>query len=110
MCLLHDEMAVNSGLVYDRRSGELVEFAHTQRTGITEDNLATHALVFMVVGITSNIKISVGYFPTCTVTSDQIFPLLWKVVGLLECICKLKVCGRENLSVITIFYRTCNVT
>ena len=90
VCLLHDEIAIKSGLVYDRRSGELVGFAHTQRTGIAEDNLATHALVFMVVGITSNIKMSIGYFPTRTATSDQIFPLLWKVVGLLECVCKLK--------------------
>ena len=95
VCLLHDEIGIKSGLVCDGRSGELGGFAHTQRTGITEDNLATHAPVFMVVGITSNIKMSIGYFPTRTATSDQIFPLLWKVVGLLErCLQAEGMCGR----------------
>lgn len=93
VCLLHDEISLKSGLVYDKRSGELVGYMDTSqwKGSAEEEQLATHALVFMVVGITSNIKMSIGYFPTRTATADEIFPLLWQAVGLLESVCNLKV-------------------
>lgn len=92
--LLHDEISIKSGLVYDSRSGELVGFVNSSQrmeTSAKAEHLATHALVFMVVGVTSNIKMAICYFPTRTATADEIFPLLWKAVGLLECVCNLKV-------------------
>lgn len=94
VCLLHDEISIKSDLVYDKRSGELVGFidpANWSKSSAKESNLANHALVFMVVGITTNIKMSIGYFPTRTATSDELFPLLWRAVGLLECVSDLKV-------------------
>lgn len=94
VCLLLDELCVKSGLVYDHRAGELVGFiddAQKNEKSAAEDHLATHALVFMVVGITNNIKTSVGYFPTRTATADHIFPHLWNAIGLLETVCNLKV-------------------
>ena len=94
VCLLHDEISIKADLVYDKLTGELVGFidqSNWTQSSAKEFHLATHALVFMVVGITSNIKMSIGYFPTRTATADEIFPLLWKAVGLLECVCELKV-------------------
>lgn len=94
VCLLHDEISIKSGLVYDRRSVDLVGFLpESERTAASakDGHLATYALAFLVVGVTSNVKMSLGYFPTRTATADQLFPLLWKAVGLLECVCRLKV-------------------
>lgn len=53
--------------------------------------IATHVLVFMVIGINSNIKMSIGHFPTRSSTADELFPLLWKAVAYLEITCGLKV-------------------
>ena len=94
VCLLHDELSIKSGLVYDRRSSELVGFiddSYTNQKSAKAEHLATHALVFMVIGVTGNIKRSLGYLPTRTATADQIFPHLWTAVGLLESVCNLKV-------------------
>ena len=89
--LLHDKISIKADLVYDRVTGELVGFTDQAKRTADGDNLATHALVFMVVGITSNLKMSVGYFPTRTATSDEIFPIFWQAVGLLESFCGLRV-------------------
>ena len=100
VCLLFDELSIKSGLVYDRRGGELVGFIEDyQRNARSakEEHLASHALVFMVVGLTSNVKRSLGYFPTRTATADQIFPNLWTAVGLLESVCNLKVCKTSSM-------------
>jgi hypothetical protein len=94
VCLLHDEIKLKSGLVYDKRSDELIGFIdtpHRDEKSAKENHLATYALVFMVVGVTNNIKMSIGYFPTRTATADEIFPNLWTAIGLLECVSKLKV-------------------
>ena len=92
--LLHDEISIKEDLVYDRVTGELVGFVNPSGSNGTtgeESRLATHALIFMAVGVTSNIKMSLGYFPTVTATSDQIMPWFWQAVGLLETVCNLKV-------------------
>ena len=77
--LLHDEMMIKSDLVFDKRSGNLVGFV---QDGCTQTGLATHALVFYVVGVNTNISVSVGFFGTLTVTADVLYPLFWKAVGL----------------------------
>ncbi|KAK7481901.1 hypothetical protein BaRGS_00026809 [Batillaria attramentaria] len=88
--LLHDEMAIKSDQVFDKHSGELVGFVNA--TGSHEETvLATHALVFYVVGINTSLSSSLGFFGTQTVTADVLYPLFWKAVGLLETACNLKV-------------------
>lgn len=67
ICLMHDEISIKADLVYDKTTGELVGFVDTSQWNDKtqkDGHLASHALVFMVVGITSNIKMSIGYFPT----------------------------------------------
>ncbi|XP_014679242.1 PREDICTED: uncharacterized protein LOC106819095 isoform X2 [Priapulus caudatus] len=91
--LLHDEMTIKSDLVFDRRSSEIVGFInreHWQST-IEMDNLATHALVFYIVGINTNIKMSLGFFATKTGTADVLHPYMWQAISYLESSCKLKV-------------------
>jgi len=92
--LLHDEISIKADLVYDKITGDLVGFVNSNtwdNKSKKDGHLATHALVFMVVGITSNIKMSIGYFPTRTATADQLFPAIWQAIGLIECFCNLKV-------------------
>lgn len=83
---MHDEMLIKADLVFDQRSGEMVGFLNNK-----EQQLATHVLAFYVVGINSNLGMSVAYFPTHNATADQLFPLFWKTVGYLETFCGLKV-------------------
>lgn len=86
--LLHDEMTIKSDLVFDKRSEELVGFVNT-----SEDQphvLATHALVFYVVGVNTNISTSIGFFGTKSVTAGSLYPLFWQAVCLVEQ-CGLKV-------------------
>ena len=59
MCLLFDELSIKAELVYDRRGGELVgSIDDYQRNAGSEKekHLASHALVFMVIGLTSNVN------------------------------------------------------
>lgn len=86
--LLHDEMSIKSDLVFDKRTGELVGFIKVDEK---KRQLATHVLVFYVVGVNSSLSASMGYFSTKTATADTLFPLFWKAVGMLERSCDLKV-------------------
>ncbi|XP_056003683.1 uncharacterized protein LOC125674046 [Ostrea edulis] len=94
VALLHDEMKIKSDLVYDRRSGQVIGFTNPDTWTFNEDEsmkIATHVLVFMVVGINSHIKMSIGHFPTRTSTADELYPLFWSVVAYLVMTCELKV-------------------
>ena len=53
--------------------------------------------LFMVVGITINIKMSIGFFPTRTAATDQLFSQLWKATGLLEWVSNLRVISKPFL-------------
>ena len=92
--LLHDEMAIKSDLVHDQVTGEVVGFVDSSNWAghsATEEDLATQVLVFMVVGVNSHLKMSLGYFPSKSATSAQLFPIFWRAVGILETQCGLKV-------------------
>ena len=93
VCIMHDEISIKADLVYDRRNGDLVGFVDKAQweDDKGDSNLSTHALVFMVVGVTSNIKMSIGYFQTRTATADEMWPLFWRAVGPVECVSNLKV-------------------
>ncbi|XP_070177740.1 uncharacterized protein [Littorina saxatilis] len=91
--LLHDEMSVKVDLVWDSKSGEQVGFVNLNQWTweMGTNTVASHVLVFFVVGVNSNLKYSMGYFGTRTATSDQMYPLFWQALALLELTCKLKV-------------------
>ncbi|KAK7112467.1 hypothetical protein V1264_011920 [Littorina saxatilis] len=79
-------MTIRSDLMFDQRSGFLVGFVNKDSWTFDTDRekVATHALVFYVVGVNSTLKMSVGYFGTTGATSDELLPLLWTAIGCLE--------------------------
>ena len=56
------------------------------------NNVASHILMFMAIGVTSSIKSSIGYFPTRNATACDLIYWLWESVDYLETTCGLKVC------------------
>lgn len=85
---MHDEMLIKADLVFDPRSGELVGFVNPDDN---REELATHVLVFYIVGLNSKLSVSLGFFPTKAASADQLYPKLWQAIGLLELVCGLKV-------------------
>ena len=53
--------------------------------------LARYVLVLMVRGVSTNLKFPLAHFATNGVTLDQLFPILWEAVDILEVDLNLKV-------------------
>ena len=86
--LLFDEMKIKSNLVFDKHSGELIGFVDlgdpdTNFATLPSDcnTLATHALVFFLHGLATNLKYSYAYFATDAVTSTQLMPIFWEAIA-----------------------------
>ena len=68
--LLFDEMAIKSNLVFSKESGELIGFTDLGDTEVNYntlekcDELATHALVFLLRGVCTYLKFALAYFAT----------------------------------------------
>jgi len=62
--LLHDEMSIKEDLVFDSKTGELVGLVNIRKREESGDSktVASHVLVFYVVGLNSNLKSSLGFF------------------------------------------------
>jgi len=88
-------MKILSNLVFDKVSGELIGYTDLGDPDINfgtldkVDELASHALVFFVRGICTDLKFSLAYFATNGVSSYQLMPLFWEVVAILEVACNL---------------------
>ena len=86
-------------MIWDEHSGELIGYVDLGDPDINfatlekSDHLASHALLFMVRGITTKLKHTVEYFATSDVTAAQLFPLFWRAVSILEMTCNLAVVG-----------------
>lgn len=93
--LLFDEMKIMSNLVFDKVTGELIGYVDLGDPDINfatlhkADEVATHALVFLVRGVCTQLKFSLAYFATSGVTSYQLMPIFWEAVGILETTCNL---------------------
>ena len=94
-----DEMKIQSNLVFDQHSNELIGFVDlgdevSKAAAFDETTaIATHVLAFMVRGIASDLKYILGHFSTDNLTSYQIMPVFWKAVSILELSCNLWVCA-----------------
>ncbi len=97
--ILFDEMKVQGNLIWDKHSGELIGYTslgdpYTDYATLEKvDEIASHALLFMVRGISSPLKHTIGYFSTTGVTGVQLFPIFWRAVSMLEITCGLAVVG-----------------
>ena len=97
-----DEMKIQSNLVFDKHSGELIGFIDlgdpmTNYANIQEEDMvASHALAFLVRGLCTDFKHIIGYYFTGNVTSYQLMPMFWKIVSVLEVAVNLWVVGAVN--------------
>ena len=97
--LSFDEIKIQSNLVFDKHTNELIGFVDLGDEDVstavfdTPTTLASHVLAFMVRGVASDLKYILGYFSTQSLTSFQIMPLFWKAVSILEVTCNLWVCA-----------------
>ena len=76
-----DEMKIQSNLVFDKVSGDLIGFIDlgdpmTNFACVTDEDLVTsHALAFLVRGLCTDLKHMIAYFFKGNVTSFQLMPL-----------------------------------
>ena len=102
IAIIMDEMKIQSNLVFDKVSGDLIGFIDlgdpmTNFACLTdEDPVASHALAFLVRGLCTDLKHIIAYFFTGNVTSFQLMPLFWRTVSVLEMSLKLHVCAAVN--------------
>ena len=93
--LLFDEMKVQSNLVLDKVTGELIGFTDLGDLGLNfavldkTDEIATHALAFIVRGVSSQLKFCLAHFSTNGVSAAQLMPIFWEAVCILETSCNL---------------------
>ena len=102
VAVVMDEMKIQENLLFDKTSGELIGFIDlgdplTTYANVDEDTpIASHALAFLVRELCTNLKHVVAYYFTGNVTSFQLLPLFWKVVGVLETTVRLWVIAAVN--------------
>ena len=102
IALIMDEMKIQSNLVFDKYSGDLIGFVDlgdpmTNFANLAEeDEMASHALAFLVRGLCTDLKHVIAYFFTGNVTSFQLMPIFWNVVSVLELALNLWVCAAVN--------------
>lgn len=93
--LLFDEMKVQANLVLDKVTGELIGFTDLGDSELNfavldkTDELATHALVFLVRGVCTELKFCLAHFSTNGVTACHLMPIFWEAVCILETSCNL---------------------
>ena len=90
---MHDEMTIQSDLVFDPVSEEIVGFLERTEASekLEEQELATLVLVFYVYGLNFDLSMSMGFFPTKGANADSLYSKLWGAIGWLEMFCGLKV-------------------
>ena len=86
--LTFDEMKIQYGLVWDKHSGDLIDYVDL---GDVEVNYATLENTEEIAShvIINPFKFSLANFATTNVTAVQLFSLFWKAVGILERKCFL---------------------
>ena len=102
VAVVMDEMKIQSNLVFDKVSGDLIGFIDlgdpmTNFANLPdEDPIASHALAFLVRGLCTDLKHIIAYFFTGNVTSFQLMPHFWRAVSILEVSLNLHVCATVN--------------
>nr|XP_006814580.1 PREDICTED: uncharacterized protein LOC102809633 [Saccoglossus kowalevskii] len=95
--LVHDELKIQADLVFEKSSGKLVGFVDINNfnnslamyeknldDGPVKPDIATYMLVFMVRGVCLHLNYPLAHFPTTSITSDFLFPLVWEAIEVLE--------------------------
>ena len=104
-------MKIQTNLVYDKCNGELIGYVGlgdpdiNNTTFVKENGLVTHAPIYYVCGIVTDLKFCLSYFATNGTKSYQIMSTFWRVASILELTCQLKViaCVSDSASPITFY-------
>ena len=81
VCLAFDEMKIQSNLVANKYSEELISYVDlgdpdtNYTTFVKDDELATHSLVYYVCGIATDLKFCLSYFATNGIKSHKLCQL-----------------------------------
>ena len=94
-------MKIQENLLWDKHTGELIryvdlgdiEISYTTLPKVRE--IAPHVMVFLVRCIVNPFKFGLANFATKDIQASQMFPLLWKAVG---------ICGLNSLKVIAVTF------
>ena len=95
VCLSFDEIKIQG--VFNKYTDELIGYVDLGDPSINYSTfsdssaLATHALIYYLRGIASDLKFSLANFATKGVTSNQLMITFWKAVSILELTCNLYV-------------------
>ena len=85
-----DEMKIQEDLVWDKHTGDLIGYVNLGDSQLhyatlkKSDDIASHVFDFLLRSIVNPLKFTLANFATKNLTSLQLFPLLWKTVGILE--------------------------
>ena len=88
--ILMDEMKIQSNLIWDKHTRELIRYVDLGDTELNHatpektDNIATHLLAFLIFGIVNHFKFSLANFSASGASASQMFPLLWKAISICE--------------------------
>ena len=102
IAVVMDEMKIQSNLVFDKVSGDLIGLIDlgdpmTNFANLTdEDPIGTHTLAFLVRGLCTDLKHIIANFFTGNVHSFHLMPLFWRTVAVLEVSFDLHVCAVVN--------------
>lgn len=95
--LIFDEMKIREDLVFNKHSCELIGFVNLgeinnlltkferqckkeqANTIITQDDVATHMLTFMIRGIFTKLEFPYAQFSTKGITAAELFPVVWEL-------------------------------
>ena len=83
-------MKIQDNLVWDKHSGELIEFVDLGDISVDfatlrkTQTLARHVLVFLVKSVVNPMSYSFATFATDGITVYQIMPIFWQAVKYLE--------------------------
>ena len=111
--LLFDEMKVTANLVFDKVTGELIGFTDLGDPDLNfavlekADEMALHALVFIVRRVCTELKFCIAHCATSGTTAPQMMPLFWEVVCILETTCNLWVFAATSM-VISVLCSQCH--
>lgn len=100
--LLFNETKIMANLVLDKVTGELIGFTDLGdpelNYGVLEkvNEIASHALAFLVRGVCTQLKFCLAHFTTTGVTGAQLMPLFWEAVCILETTCNLWLIGATS--------------
>ena len=85
-----DKIKIQENLVWDKHTGELIGYVDLGDIELNYaalprvNEITSHVMVFLVQSIVNPFKFKLANFVTKDIQASQIFPLLWKAVGICE--------------------------